>query len=379
MSTSHEHSETNPETPTLHDETMHIREKLKKLVDTNEPFMANVDGLYLVQPGKEYSGTHFIDKGCRGGWDEHYTARLGIEPVAVKRIHGGSDRIGLTLTGGGNSTMNRADIDRARFLVDSREWTFEAPVSNVDQEIHELLSGAPYGLFTAEMATTMTDWEHRIYVRSRFPLDHPVSYRPLRRDFYTKRVALDGTFNYIETYHNDDTNTTYAQVTVDEDRNSNVTATDWVPLDHLTFYEQEQYIGYAFEAHIGRLARALMEGEKDTTDINALLGRYDSFYQIHRETNRDGLTERVVAGRHENDTIRNIGAVVVRKASIFYGLNIPAHHVVMTHDQPWVVDESGIAVPLKHPDNFTLRKYLVTSDASTIGQLIEPTPDHIAD
>lgn len=371
--TTPEQMQSNPEQPTLRDETLLIREKLKKLVDTKERFMTNVDGLFLVQPGKEYSGVYSVDKGCRGGWDEHYTATLGLDPVEVKHIQGGPHNIGFALTGGGASNMNPRDIDTARFLVNPSEWSYEQPGSSIDQKIRDELTGTAYGLLTAEMATNMTDWEHRIYVRSRFPLDHPVSYRPLHSDFSTTREALQGPFSYLETYHDTTAQTTYAQVTVYEDRHSNVSVTDWMPLDHLVFYEHEQHQDFAFEAHIGHLARVLTEGETDTTDINDLLSRYDSFYKIHRETNLEGHTERVVTGRHELGTITNVGAVAVRKASYFYGLNIPAHHVVVAHDQPWVVDESGLAVPLKQPDNFTLTKYLRTSDASTIGQLIEPT------
>lgn len=342
--------------PEAYQEAPDVRAKLVELMGRGEPFVVQPDGLFLSMPGKTYSGTTFIDKGCRGGWDHHYEATLN-KPTEISRITRAYDRLQVRLSGGGRAALSLEELNEADFLVDQARWQAEAPDSKLNDAVHDWLKSESYISLTFDnINNTLSDWQNAIYVKSRQPLDNPVGYFS-RGDSYDKLQPLNGYFERVDSYLDTETNTVMAQVIVSEsERSLETAATPWVPLDHLHFFEEELSRPKAYQLRIGQLAAALCEGETDVNTINQFLRDAPSVYlHNYRAPHNQTQFDRIVVGRASDDaTIENITAEKIVKPEYFHRIKLDAERIIHDHNHPWVVSQSGLSLPLQRSGQFEL-------------------------
>lgn len=342
-----ENSEFESSQKSYDDQSIYVRQKLTSLMQKDELFAINASGLYIVMPGKTYSGSTFVDKGCRGGWSESYKATLTEEPTKIASLNRSRDTVQVQFEGGGTTGLRLEDIPRAKFLSDPELWQGEMPTSEINDIVHDLLHTQAFTSHTYDELDSLTDWQHTVHVRASKPLEHPISYKQRASHGSVEIHPLPGDFERIDTYLDSTTDTVMARIIISEGKRSEATATSWVPLEQLDFYEKELPDYIAYEIRVGQLATALLRGESDTAAINQLLQSSPSTYHIgYRSTPNNSRTEQIVVGRSNGHSIENISAVPIEKPDYFHYIGLAATRVVYDHDHPWVTNQNGLSVPM---------------------------------
>lgn len=225
--------------------------------------------------------------------------------------------------------------------------------NEVHDKIHSILKTHQYVSLDFDDIDSLTDWQHDTCVRSSQTSENPINFMSRNSHGGIDYRPLDGTFERIESYLDSQTNMIMVRITIHETDRKEASATDWVPLDHLSFYGETRDIGRASDIRIGQLATALLNGSGDVDEFNSILNSDGHLY-------RPGLqpaptsqrSDKIIAGHAVGETIKDIGAVPIVKPDNFSLITIVADRLVVDHERPWVVSESGLCLPMQRRGRF---------------------------